>query len=326
MSETGHSVTGSGRAPEEVRAINEASVWFVRLNADERDIATLRREWQAWLALDPAHPRAWQKVEAVCRHFDRVPGRIAVPTLHSLASRRTVLRSMVLLGASGVVALGATRLGSTGDGELSYRTARGERRRITLADGSALDLNGGSHLEVLFDGESRRLRLHEGEIIVATHADPQHRPFSVDTPQGRILALGTRFTVRREGERSVVSVLEKVVELTPVDAPQRKQRLRAGEQAFLSRHEATPPMPAEALLSSWESGYLVVVDMPLGRFVDELGRYHPGHLGCDTGIAGLKVSGAFPIDDLEGALGALGEVFPLRLQRFTRYWTRLVPR
>lgn len=311
------------RSAEERRAVAEAAAWFVRLQGQAGDAAVERRQWQQWRDADPAHAWAWQRVEQVCRQFRQVPGRVAAPAFASLASRRQVLGSLVLLLSAGAVGLGAYRLAVPELAGERYRTARGERRELRLADGSSVTLNGGSDLRVVFDGTRRRLHLQAGEILVATHPDSHTpaRPFSVGTPQGEVRALGTRFSIRLAPDHALVGVQEKAVELSPVQGP--AQRLEAGQQSRLYAAAAARPEPAEAHLASWQQGYLVAVDMPLGRFLEELGRYHPGYLGCDDGVAGLRVFGAFPTDDLEESLDALLEVHPLRRRRLSRFWNRL---
>lgn len=57
-----------------------------------------------------------------------------------------------------------------------------------------------------------------------------------------------------------------------------------------------------------------------------LGRYRPGLLGCDPSVAGLRLSGAYPLDDTDRALAAIARAVPVEVVSRTRYWVRLVPR
>lgn len=320
-----HAASASRPAPEE-RAIHEAAAWYARLR---NDAATpdLECAWQAWLAADGAHRLAWQKVEAVCGQFGRVPGRLAVPVLGSAPGRRSVLRGLAVLAVAGVGGLTAWRQAPWPEWASDHRTATGERRRVELADGSRLTLNARSAVDVRFSAGSRLIALHAGEILVSTHPDPAAvpRPFIVHTAHGSILALGTRFNVRVEDGHTTVSVLEKAVEAGP-PMPQLRRRVEAGQEFGFSAHEAGPLRLGDAFASTWEDGRLVVVDQPLERVLAELSRYRSGHLACDPAVAGLRISGAFPLDDTEQALAALTESFPLRIERFTRYWTRVAPR
>ncbi|MBD3649871.1 MAG: iron dicitrate transport regulator FecR, partial [Alcanivorax sp.] len=77
--------------------------------------------------------------------------------------------------------------------------------------------------------------------------------------------------------------------------------------------------------ASWAGGKLMVVDMPLRELLAELGRYRRGHLACSDAVAGLRVSGTFPLTDTDRALGVITEAFPLRQRRLTDYWVTLLP-
>jgi transmembrane sensor len=341
-----------GHSDDERRAIHEAAQWFVRLQGEggglgaDIDAATdagadsdsnsasrpsahaplndaCRRQWQAWLAQHPAHPWAWSRVEQVCHQFRQVPGPVAGKALGTLPARRSVLAGLVLLASAGALGLGAYQAVGPEQRGMRYQTARGERRELRLADGSRITLNGGSDLRVDFDGERRQLHLLAGEMLVSTHADDREpaRPFGVTTPQGDVRALGTRFSIRLEDDHALVAVQEKAVMLSPASG--RALRLEAGQQSRLYGTAATLPVPAESHLVSWQQGYLVVVDMPLRRFLAELGRYHPGYLGCDDAVADLRVFGAFPLQQLDESLAALMEVYPLARRQLTRYWNRL---
>ncbi|MGK9563911.1 FecR domain-containing protein, partial [Salmonella enterica subsp. enterica] len=86
----------------------------------------------------------------------------------------------------------------------------GEQRQLRLADGTLLNLNTHSAVDVQFDDSTRRIVLQEGEIMVETgHGDP--RPFIVQTRDGSLLALGTRFMVKREDDGTRLSVLQSRV-------------------------------------------------------------------------------------------------------------------
>lgn len=322
--------SSASRPGADLRAVHEAAEWYARLRA-ETPTPALEHAWQAWLAADGAHRLAWQKVETVCGQFRRIPGPLAVPVLSAAAGRRATLRglaALVVTGGGGLLAYRQTpwREWTTEWGS-DYRTATGERRHIELADGSALTLNTRSVVDVAFSASRRLIALHAGEILVATHPDSMvpPRPFIVHTVHGSVLALGTRFNVRVDEERTTVTVLEKAVEAGTL-APAQRRRVEAGQQFSFSGNDAGPLRPRDLSATSWETGRLVVFDQPLSLVLAELSRYRSGHLACDPAVAGIKVSGAFPLDDTEQALAALTDSFPLRIERFTRYWTRVLPR
>lgn len=309
----------------EREAIRSAAQWYARLTAESAGEGE-HQAWQRWLDADPAHQAAWQRIELVRKQMGMVPGQLAASTLAAACqSRRRVLLGLTLLvSASGVAGLGwRSDAGRRLSADL--RTQVGERRSFTLADGSQLLLNTDSAVDTLFDDQQRLLVLRGGEVLVETSPDPLGRPFNVVTEHGQVHALGTRFTVRVDDTGSTVAVLEKAVEVRTPGMP-TPLRLEAGQQTRFSSAGALPPQASDAGVAAWQQGSLIAIDRPLGELVDELARYRSGWLRCDPAIAGLKVSGAFPLDDTDRALDALARSFPIQVVRRTRYWVSLVPR
>lgn len=309
----------------ELDAIRSAAQWYARL-ASGAESEHDRAEWDRWHAADPLHRQAWQRIESVREQVARVPGRLAAPALQASAhSRRQVLRGVVVLVGAGSLGAVAWRSDVRQAWLADYRTAVGERRAVSLADGSSLLLNTATALDVHFDGERRLLSLRRGEILVSTAVDAQQRPFFVDTPHGRVQALGTRFTVRADEHGSEVAVLEKAVAVTPRGASQ-SVRLEAGQRLGFDAQMVGAARGNDASVGAWEQGSLIAIDRPLGEVLGELARYRAGWLRCDPAVAGLRVSGAFPLDDTDLALAALESGFPLQVVRRTRYWVSVVPR
>jgi transmembrane sensor len=295
------------------------------------DPARLRLDFERWLAASPHHPQAWQIVQAMGARLDAMPPGIAAPVLgrkHG-AARRHVLRGLAIATTTGgAVWLGWRHL-PWAQKQARYATGTGERRSVALADGSMLLLDTRSSLDVDYRPHLRRLRLHSGVILVATHADTQvpPRPFVVDTPQGRILALGTRFEVRAEGEATTVTVLAHAVQATLTAQPGMHHHVRAGERLRLTTTGAQGLQPAPAGTGAWAQGQLIATDMPLAQVVAELARYRRGWLTCDPAVAGVRVSGVLPLDDTDQALATLEDGFPVRVVRQWDGWrTRIEPR
>jgi transmembrane sensor len=87
-----------------------------------------------------------------------------------------------------------------------------------------------------------------------------------------------------------------------------------------------PQAAVDATAASWEQGMLAVRDWRLADLVDELGRYRRGVLRCDPAVAGLRVSGAFPLNDTDASLRLLEKTLPVRVSRITPYWTTVAAR
>lgn len=203
--------------------------------------------------------------------------------------------------------------------------ASGERRAFILADCSALTLNTASREDVAYDAEQRLILLHAGEILVETAPDPAavYRPLRVETRDGRIQALGTRFTARQLAEEARVAVLRHSVALEPAEHAAGRIVLEAGNEVSFTRNAVRRAETLTPGCDDWTRGMLVVAGMPLGEFATELSRCRPGHLGCDPTIASLRLSGAFPVDNTDRALAAVERALPVRVRRVSRYLARI---
>src|ERR1700722_8480582 len=89
----------------------------------------------------------------------------------------------------------------------SYETAVGGLEAVPLAGGSHIALNSGSEVEVTVTAKERRVELNHGEAFFEVAKDPS-RPFVVRAGNARVIAVGTQFSVRRDGEDVEVVVIE----------------------------------------------------------------------------------------------------------------------
>ncbi|RSZ42771.1 FecR family protein [Variovorax sp. 553] len=313
--------------------LGEAADWMVRLQSGDMTELSLR-QLEQWRTRSAAHAEAWRRAEAVMGTFEIVPKAIGRQTMQRLAGpgRRQALRALGIAAVAAPVVWLAWRDPSVGTWIASWNadlhTAAGEQKTITLADGTRLVLNTSSAVDVVFTGAERRLRLRHGEILVTTsHDDPSpvDRPFIVQTAQGTVRALGTRFSVGVQGEGTRVALFEGSVRIR---AEQNEQSLvlRAGEQTVFSATAIEPPRAASPTAALWEQGMLVASDMRLGAFAAELGRYRAGVLRCHPDVADLRVSGAFPLRDTDASLQLLQKTLPVRISTMTRYWVVIEPR
>ncbi|CAM3859177.1 Protein FecR [Pseudomonas reidholzensis] len=298
--------------PKPSRAQLQAAVqWYLTLN-DEQVAPEQRLAWQRWCAASVQHAQAWARIEQVQSRLRGVPQAVALPVLTQMGvKRREALKLLLVLGvgAAGVAGYRQSSL------SVDYATRTGERRPLRLEEGSQLVLNTDSRVDVRFTAGERLIVLHQGEIAVTTGKDP--RPFSVQTVDGRVLALGTRFSVRLHRDFTVVSVQEHAVQVCAV------QRVEAGQALTFAAGQVGPVRREAVDGSSWTTGMLIAIDWRLGDFIQELARYRPGYLGCAEAVAQMRISGSFRLDDLEGVLANLPASLPVKVRHFSRYWARV---
>ena len=309
----------------------QAVEWLVRLQAGD---ATLEVEqaWRAWRDSDPEHEQAWLHVEGCMARMRSLPAPLAHSTLarkpihaHANAARRQSLKFLALLAVGG----GAWLAGGDEQARFwlaDYRTGTGELRHVVLDDGTRIALNTASSIDVRYDARQRLVTLLQGEIMVSTARDPAGRPFLVQTAQGRLQPVGTRFAVRADGEFTHLGVFAGAVDVMPRLAPGAVQRLHPGQQTTFTanRTGAIEALPAGA--DAWTTGMLVAHDMPLADFIGELARYRHGRLACDPAIAHLRVSGIYPLADTTQVLDMLTRTLPVDVRQSTRFWVSVVPR
>lgn len=298
----------------------QAARWLLRLQQDSSPEAL--RECAAWRAAHAEHERAWQLATRFSAQVQAIPSQLARTALQRPAalSRRGTLKaltSLVVLGSLGVT---LQRRGTLEGLMADLSTGVGERRRLTLEDGSELQLNTDSAVDIRYSANERLLVLRKGELYLRTGQDP--RPLRVQSAYGTFQPLGTRFAVRQFAGHDRLQVFEGAVAAT--SASGQTLRIEAGEQALVSAGQVSRIGPAP-VSTGWIDGVLRVERMPLGEFVAELGRYRHGWTRCAPEVAEVLVSGTFQLNDTEAALAALAMAFPVRVQYVTRYWVTLVP-
>lgn len=202
-----------------------------------------------------------------------------------------------------------------------YRTQTGQQSTINLSDGSRIELNTDSIIQVNYSNKSRQLVLLRGEAYFKVAKDPS-RPFFVLANDKRVTAVGTEFSVRMDKDRVRINLLEGVVSVDRANSDgeflpgvgRETQVMQAGEQ--LVAVERQPFQKAESdteIATSWRHGRVVFENEPLSRVVPELNRYTSRKLviGSES-LADLRVSGSFRAGSSDKFAKTLEATFPVR--------------
>ncbi len=305
--------------PIDEAVVEQASHWLMLHWNGELD-ADQQRRFHAWQAADSEHRRAWQRFEQLQGTLSGVPADMAGAVLRQQPDthKRQTLKLLGLLAvAGGAGYLARSRL-PWREAMADLRSGAGTPMNQTLVDGSQLSLNSGTAVDIRYSAGERRIRLLSGEILLQSGHDPARRPLIVETAAGEIQALGTRFSVYEVDGGSRVALFEGELELRPLKAA--ATRLYAGQQCWFSTERAGQVIEADTNAIAWTQGRLVAERMPLGRFIHELSRHRPGVLRCDPAVAGLPLTGVFPLADTDRVLLALQQSLPVEVHRLTRYW------
>ena len=314
--------------------MEQAAEWYALLISSDA-VAADQQRWLAWLNADPSHRQAWTYVERVSQRIlaplrETPDPRLTTDNLHA-AGQRVIRRRRALVRIASLAGVGVfgwlgwrqTPLSTLAAAwTADYRAATGEIRATVLSDGSRVWLNTASAFNQDFLPGLRRLHLVAGEILIETGTD-KDRPFVVDTAEGRLRALGTRFTVRQEAGATLLAVYQGAVEIrTTGNAP--AVVITAGHQARYTARAVAPATRADPAREAWIRGDLLANNLTLRELADELGRYTLGHIGVAPQVAQRRVFGTFPLRDVDSALALLAQPAQVKLQRPLPWWTTLV--
>ena len=304
----------------EVRQIARAAAQWLALlesgTANEQDLAGLQR----WRDSCASHEQAWQRAQALRQRFADLPSALALQSL----DRPEPGRRVVLKRALGAVALvpAAWLISRQLPLEVwraDLQTSTGERKEVRLADGSFLQLNTASAVDV--DLQSRRLRLVEGEISLKV---PGASPLTIQARFGQVIVSQGEVCVRQDLRGCRVSVFSGSVQLQSLQGAALV--LRSGQQVSLQATGVGPISPFDVLAPGWREGVLMAKNQPLGDFLRELSTYRPGVLRWEPELEALRVTGSFRLEDTDRVLALLAASLPLEVHSRTRYWVTLLPR
>jgi transmembrane sensor len=316
-------------APIPRTVLAQAADWLLRLQDAADDDRATRDACERWCQQHPDHARAWQRAQHLLGLVGQIPAGLALPVLGRPQDRprRAALKRLgmwLTLAPAGWLGWELMMSAPSGD---ALRTAVGERAHRSLPDGTALILDTDTHVLVQFASDHRQLRLLRGQIRVTTapdtHAPP--RPFQIITEQGRVRALGTRFDVRIDGDRTQVALFEGILVVSAGSHP--PWRLQAGEHATFGADAAPTRTALDETAAAWSQGMLIADAQPLQSVLAQLARHRRGLVRCDPDVAGLLVSGAFPLDDTDRSLAMLEATYPVRVQHVAgRLWVTVAAR
>jgi transmembrane sensor len=308
------------------RPLQEAARWHARLQAVDCT-AQERAAFESWRNGHPDHASAYERAQRLTANIDRL--MLSDPRLQALAARAYTAAAAkrpasrwtapATLAASLALAVVAVQFGSqllgSQSATVAYDTAA-QRRSVTLEDGSTVQMDVATRIEVRMSGQRRELQLLAGRALFEVAHDAA-RPFSVTAAGARTTALGTRFQVESVDERVVVTLAEGSVAVdSDSSASGWREKLAPGEQLSVdARHSAVAKHNVDLQqVTSWSRGRHAFRGTPLAEAIDEINRYadRKVRLG-DPSLAGLPVGGNFISGDSERIVDALAAVLPLRV-------------
>lgn len=309
----------------------EAALWVARLENGGLSPAQ-QTEFADWLQADTEHGRVLGRYrELHAKLAAQIPVLLDASEVNAVVARagrwnrlrRATLPALATAAALVVSAITWWMLPT------HLETANRERRAVVLDDGSRIELNAGTRLEVSLGRSARRVRLSRGEALFQVSRDPA-KPFIVETSQGSVRVTGTVFNVREKGSAAVeVTLLEGSVQLTATGQPDRPVVLTANEQGvigddMIDRRSLTADQAQG--VTAWRLGQAVFASLPIREALARFAPYHDRSITVDESAAALRVGGNYSLDDLDGFLSALEQALPVMVLRADSGRTRIVAR
>ncbi|MBT5922953.1 MAG: DUF4880 domain-containing protein [Cellvibrionales bacterium] len=359
---------------------DEACLWLIRLDGDKPLTENEQAELHGWAGRSPAHHAELRRISSFWND-NNVLTELSIPLHHHSSHRQAGHESSIirngfaaLLGFKGLSAATACfcllGLAFVFRQELLpqpldatngvYATAIGGLRVEVLADGSVLQMNTDSQVQVQYSEQRRKIRLLRGEA----HFEVAHNaawPFEVYAGGGRVKATGTAFSVRLHEQDNMLNVIVTDGQVELSSPMQESLSLQSESQSSAVQHPlsnqvlAKPQLQVFASLGegegvtfspdingvesrglslqeverhlAWRQGYLVFTGEPLSLVVEELNRYQVISIEiADATLSEMPIGGRFKVGELEALLDALASNFGIQVSRIDEQHIQLLPK
>lgn len=307
----------------------DAVAWYIRLTSEEASAAD-KQAWATWLNQSRQNEIAWEEIKSTLGKFQSIPSGIGMSVLGRGLnkvdlSKRATLKHFAVFAAVALPTGLLLKDRLMRDFYYDYTTNVGERKQVRLDDGTMLALNTNSAVTVSMSSTQRVITLHQGEMLITTgHLIGFDSPLSIETPDGNIVPIGTRFNVRKFDRFTRISLFEGKLKITPKHN-EIQFYMGASDEVDMYTMDIIENKTANKSSDAWLSGYLEVNNLSLKALIEELARYQHGLLVCHPDVQDIKISGAYSLDDIQASLDVLSQSFPIRIQRATRFLTMVLP-
>ncbi len=289
----------------------------------EKDAQALR----SWIEESTQHRVSYLRLSASWEQLDRLAA-LQVPAASApnitRSNRRAPIRKIAAMAAALLLVVStAVGIQHVDTGANTFTTSVGGRQSIPLSDGTKVELNTNSKLVAAVNKTARRVWLEHGEAYFDVAHDAQN-PFTVEAGSRRIVVLGTKFVVRREGTQVTVRVLDGRVRVEssraandgsakPTIALRGDQVLTEGTKAAVLVKRNNLGEVENAL--AWRDGLLIFDGTTLGQAAGEFNRYSGRRLVVSGEAASEQIEGTFAAGDVDAFVRILHDAYGFRVRR-----------
>jgi len=218
---------------------------------------------------------------------------------------------VAMLGVTGfLIAIVATKIVTSSAplarAATTITTNVGERRVVTIDDGSHVTLAPGSELIIPATfGVSERTVSLQGEAYFDIRRDAR-APFVVRTGTTQIRVLGTAFDVRRYAEDRAVTVAVHSGKIGISNATRAERTIVAGQLARVTDSVLTVDQADASVYTAWTSGHLVFRDAPVADVLTTLEHWYGVQFAItDSATINQRVTTALDYGDRHDVIRAL---------------------
>jgi transmembrane sensor len=298
---------------EEIEA--EAADWLARADRGLTSDETVA--FEQWRAAATEHRIVFLQLRSVWQRADALAGlRQPAPPARRLPSRLKLAAAAI--AAVLVIAVGVGMQYRTQKISVQkFQTAVGAQRSLDLPDGTHVELNTDTVIHASMTPEARTVTLDRGQAYFEVVHDADH-PFVVIAGNRRITDLGTKFSVRRDGNRVDVVVKEGEVRVeliagdhvgAPVVAERNMIVISRDNETLIAQKR--PQEIDNAML--WRSGLLFFDQEPLAEVVNDINRYNRRKMEVVGRARDIRIGGSFRRDNIEGFKQLLRDGFGLKI-------------
>ncbi|RYF57568.1 MAG: DUF4880 domain-containing protein [Comamonadaceae bacterium] len=305
---------------------DQAVQWLVRLRAGQASESDLHA-FEAWRSADVQHEAAWKCLTVA---LSTTLGDIGKDFPRTLSAPSPLWRDRATRALSGrrrFIALTGAALGVTGAAIAARQlhapleslgsvvtSGTGERKQVTLSDGTDILLDARSRIDVAMDATHRHIELQEGAVSLhVPEAGP--RPLVIRTLQGEVTATHARVMVRQELGRTLVVVLQNSAHV--VARSGLRLRLDAGTGVRFDPHIIDTVRTDLIDDAAWQVGAIQVRARTLLHVINTLRPYHYGVLRVSSAAGGLIVTGRYTLDNVGQTLATLASQLPITVRKLT---------
>ena len=290
------------------------------VSADERNKIEYEKHLEAWnLSENLGEDEEFQTV-ASGQKAATIPGS----TIFRIAASVLMVGALVLIASNFWIEAPQD----------TYSTMIGEQKSIVLDDGSIVTMNTNTKIVVDMTSDERYVSLEFGEAFFDVTRD-EDRPFTVEAGERTVRVLGTSFNVLLDAERTKVGVIEGLVAVHDSDeeipdfetivtdeGDDKAITLEAGNLVTFQNMASIEPVKEQfedvSRLDEWRKQIITFDEQSMLDVLKELNRYSSRKILVeDRDVVDLKVSGVFPLTDIEAILEGMEHSFPVNIIRYS---------